>query len=162
MNEVLGSKEKLQSRSNLKPIRCTLWDGSVSKEVEDFSVVWGVVEDEETGERVVKFNLKFEDREFALWISDRVSLMTMQKMLEDVLAGSQVQPEEIVDDVNAVLSELRQRGVQGWQFESAVGSLCEKWQLSPEQTKKIIALSVAIAKLVEECLATRSAIPYIL
>ena len=144
-----------------KPIECTIWNGSVSKEIEDFSVVWGIVENEETSQKIVKFSLKFKEQEFALWISDRVSLMTMQKMLEDVLEQESVKPEDLVDDVNEILRELRQRDRQGWQFETSVRNLCESWHLNPEQTKKVMALMIAVTKLVEECFTKHPILPYI-
>ena len=151
----------MSSEGCCKPIECTIWDGSVNKEIEDFSVVWGIVENEETGQKIVKFNLKFEEQEFNLWISDKVSLMTMQKMLEDALEQESVKPEELVDDVNEILSKLRQRDRQGWQFETSVKSLCESWHLNPEQTKKVMALMIAVTKLVEECFIKQSVLPYI-
>jgi len=151
----------MDSEDKHKPVECTVWDGSSSKEVKDFSVIWGIVENEETGQKTVKFNLKFKEQEFTLWISDRVSLVTMQKMLEDALEPEIVKPEELVDDVNDILRELRQRDRQGWQFETSVKSLCESWHLSPEQTKKVMALMIAVTKLVEECFIKQSVLPYI-
>ena len=151
----------MDSEDKHKLVECTVWDGSTNRKIKDFSVIWGIVENEETGQKAVKFSLKFAEQEFSLWISDKVSLMTIQKMLEDALEQESVKPEELVDDVNEILRELRQRDRQGWQFETSVKNLCESWHLNPEQTKRVMALMIAVTKLVEECFLKHSVLPYI-
>jgi len=42
-----------------------------------------------------------------------------------------------------------------------VKRMCKSWGLSEEQTRKVIALSIVIAKMLEEMFIQRQAIPYI-
>ena len=88
-------------------------------------------------------------------------------MLEDILRmRSEKEIEEIADelvkDVNKILAEFRKKELRGQMFEGAVKELCESWGLDEKQTRKVIALAIAIAKMLEEMFIKRGElIPYI-
>ena len=70
--------------------------------------------------------------------------------------------DELVRDVNDILAKFREKGVRGQMFEAVVRELCESWGLDERQTRKVIALSIAIAKTLEEMFIERGGlIPYI-
>ena len=134
--------------------------------VDEFSIIWGIVENLENKKTAVKFIIEIEDKRIVIWISDPVSIESMLKMLEDILRmRSEKEIEEIADeltkDVNEILTEFRKKEARGQMFEGAVKDLCESWGLDERQTKKVIALTIAIAKMLEDMFTKRQAIPYI-
>jgi len=164
-----GKSEKMDVRKNTKQIKasCYLRNKNHEGEVPEFSVIWGIIENLENGKCAVKFIIEIEDKRIVIWISDFISLESMLKMLEDILRmKSEKEIEEIADelvrDVNEILAKFREKGARRQIFEAVVKELCESWGLDERQTKKVIALSIAIAKTLEEMFIRRSElIPYI-
>ena len=146
---------------------CYLVNKDYKGAVDEFSIIWGIVENLENKKTAVKFIIEIEDKRIVIWISDFISLESMLKMLEDILRmKSEKEIEEIADelvrDVNDILAKFREKGVRGQMFEAVVRELCESWGLDERQTRKVIALSIAIAKTLEEMFIRRSElIPYI-
>jgi len=145
---------------------CYLWNKNHQGEPDEFSIIWGIIENLETRKTAVKFIVELKDKKLAIWISDRISIESMLKMLEDILRmRSEKEIEEIADeltkDVNEILAEFRKKEARGQMFEGAVKDLCESWGLDERQTKKVIALTIAIAKMLEDMFKQRQAIPYI-
>jgi len=143
-----------------------LWNKNHQGEPDEFSIIWGIIENLETRKTAVKFIVELKDKKLAIWISDRISIESMLKMLEDILRmRSEKEIEEIADeltkDVNEILAEFRKKEARGQMFEGAVKDLCESWGLDEKQTKKVIALTIAIAKMLEDMFKQRQAIPYI-
>jgi len=64
-------------------------------------------------------------------------------------------------DANEILAEFRKGNVRRQTYEGTVRRMCKSWGLSEEQTRKVIALSIVIAKMLEEMFIQRQAIPYI-
>jgi len=162
-----GKSEKMGVKKSTKQIKasCYLRNKNYEGEVPEFSVIWGIIENLENGKCAVKFIIEIEDKRIVIWISDFISLESMLKMLEDILRmKSEKEIEEIADelvrDVNEILAKFREKG--GQIFEAVVRELCESWGMDDKQTKKVIALSIAIAKTLEEMFIKRGElIPYI-
>lgn len=156
-------------KKNTKQIKasCYLWNKNHEGEVPEFSVIWGIIENLENGKCAVKFIIEIEDKRIVIWISDPISIESMLKMLEDILQmKSEKEIEKIADelvrDVNDILVKFREKGVKGRMFEAVVKELCESWGMDDKQTRKVIALSIAIAKTLEEMFIERGGlIPYI-
>ena len=134
--------------------------------VDEFSIIWGIIENLENRKTAVKFIIEIEDKRIVIWISDPVSIETMLKMLEDILRMRSEKELEAMSqglerDANEILREFRKSDARRQTYEGTVKRLCESWGLSKEQTRKVIALSVVIAKMIEDMFKRRQAIPYI-
>ena len=134
--------------------------------VDEFSIIWGIIENLENKKTAVKFIIEIEDKRIVIWISDPVSIETMLQMLEDILRMKSEKELEAMSqglerDANEILREFRKSDARRQTYEGTVKRLCESWGLSKEQTRKVIALSVVIAKMIEDMFKRRQAIPYI-
>jgi len=155
-------------KKNTKQIKasCYLRDKNHEGEVPEFSVIWGIIENLENGKSAVKFIIEIEDKRIVIWISDILSIESMLQMLEDILRmKSEKELEEMSQglekDANEILREFRKSDARRQTYEGTVKKLCKSWGLSERQTRKVIALSVVIAKMLEEMFIQRQAIPYI-
>jgi len=153
---------------NTKQVKasCYLWDNDYEGEPDEFSIVWGIIENLETRKTAVKFIVELEDKRIVVWISDPISIESMLKMLEDILRmQSEKEIGEIADeltkDANEILTEFRKGDMRRQTYEGTVKKLCESWGMDEKQTRKVIALSVVIAKMLEDMFKRRQAIPYI-
>ena len=158
--------ERLKKNTGQVKASCYFWNKTYKGSPDEFSVIWGIIENLETKQTAVKFIVELKDKKLAIWISDKISIESMLKMLEDILRmRSEKEIEEIADelvkDVNEILAEFRKKEARGQMFEGAVKELCESWGLDERQTKKVIALTIAIAKMLEDMFKQRQAIPYI-
>jgi len=146
---------------------CYLRNKNHEGEPDEFSIVWGIIENFETGKTAVKFIVEVEDKRIVIWISDPVSLESMLKMLEDIFRMRSEKELEAMSqglekDANEILAEFRKSDMRRQTYEGTVKKLCKSWGLSEEQTRKVIALSIVIAKMLEEMFTRRSElIPYI-
>ena len=145
---------------------CYLWDDDYEGEPDEFSIVWGIIENLETRKTAVKFIVELEDKKLAVWISDPISIESMLKMLEDILRmrsekDLEAMSEGLEKDANEILTEFRKADMRRQTYEGTVKRLCESWGMNEDQTKKVIALSVVIAKMLEDMFKRRQAIPYI-
>jgi len=145
---------------------CYVWDDDYEGEPDEFSIVWGIIENLETRKTAVKFIVELEDKRIVVWISDPISIESMLKMLEDILRmQSEKEIGEIADeltkDANEILTEFRKGDMRRQTYEGTVKKMCESWGMNEEQTRKVIALSVVIAKMLEDMFKRRQAIPYI-
>ena len=155
-------------KKNTKQIKasCYLRNKNHEGEPDEFSVVWGIIENLETKKTAVKFIVEVEDKRIVIWISDTVSIESMLQMLEDILRmKSEKEVEEMSQglekDASEILAEFRKSDMRRQTYEGTVKRLCESWGLSEEQTRKVIALSVVIAKMIEDMFKRRQNIPYI-
>ena len=145
---------------------CYLWNKNYEGEPDEFSIVWGIIENFETGKTAVKFIVEVEDKRIVIWISDPVSLESMLKMLEDIFRMRSEKELEAMSqglekDANEILAEFRKSDIRRQTYEGTVKKMCESWGLSKEQTRKVIALSVVTAKMIEDMFKRRQNIPYI-
>lgn len=145
---------------------CYLRNKNHEGEPDEFSIIWGIIENVEDRKTAVKFIIEIEDKRIVIWISDSISLESMLKMLEDILRmKSEKEIEEMSQglerDANEILKEFRKSDARRQTYEGTVKKLCKSWGLSERQTRKVIALSVVIAKMLEEMFIQRQAIPYI-
>ena len=145
---------------------CYLWNKNYEGEPDEFSIVWGIIENLENKKTAVKFIVEIEDKRIVVWISDPVSIESMLKMLEDILRMRSEKELEAMSqglekDANEILAEFRKSDMRRQTYEGTVKKLCESWGLSEEQTRKVIALSVVIAKMIEDMFKRRQNIPYI-
>ncbi|MCD6209281.1 MAG: hypothetical protein J7J01_00025 [Methanophagales archaeon] len=145
---------------------CYLWNKNYEGEPDEFSIVWGIIENFETGKTAVKFIVEVEDKRIVIWISDPVSIESMLKMLEDILRMRSEKELEAMSqglekDANEILAEFRKSDIRRQTYEGTVKKMCESWGLSKEQTRKVIALSVVTAKMIEDMFKRRQNIPYI-
>ena len=134
--------------------------------VDEFSIIWGIIENLENRKTAVKFIIEIEDKRIVIWISDPVSIESMLKMLEDILRMRSEKELEAMSsglekDANEILREFRKGDARRQTYEGTVKRMCKSWGLSEEQTRKVIALSVVIAKMIEDMFKQRQAIPYI-
>ena len=155
-------------KKNTKQVKasCYLRNKNYEGEPDEFSVVWGIIENLETKKTAVKFIVEVEDKRIVIWISDTVSIESMLQMLEDILRmKSEKEVEEMSQglekDASEILAEFRKSDMRRQTYEGTVKRLCESWGLSEEQTRKVIALSVVIAKMIEDMFKRRQNIPYI-
>ena len=155
-------------KKNTKQVKasCYLRNKNYEGEPDEFSVVWGIIENLETKKTAVKFIVEVEDKRIVIWISDTVSIESMLQMLEDILRmKSEKEVEEMSQglekDASEILAEFRKSDMRRQTYEGTVKKLCESWGLSEEQTRKVIALSVVIAKMIEDMFKRRQNIPYI-
>lgn len=146
---------------------CYLRNKNYEGEPDEYSIVWGIIENFETGKTAVKFIVEIEDKRIVIWISDPVSIESMLKMLEDILRMQsekelKAMSQGLEKDANEILTEFRKSDMRRQTYEGTVKKLCKSWGLSEEQTRKVIALSIVIAKMLEEMFIRRSElIPYI-
>jgi len=145
---------------------CYLWNKNYEGEPDEFSIVWGIIENLENKKTAVKFIVEIEDKRIVVWISDPVSIESMLKMLEDILRMRSEKELEAMSqglekDANEILAEFRKSDMRRQTYEGTVKRLCESWGLNKEQTRKVIALSVVIAKMIEDMFKRRQNIPYI-
>ena len=145
---------------------CYLRNKNHEGEPDDFSIVWGIIENIENKKTAVKFIVEIEDKRIVIWISDPVSIETMLQMLEDILRMRSEKELEAMShglekDANEILAEFRKSDARRQTYEGTVKRLCESWGLSKEQTRKVIALSVVTAKMIEDMFKKRENIPYI-
>ena len=134
--------------------------------VDEFSIIWGIIENLENKKTAVKFIIEIEDKRIVIWISDPVSIESMLKMLEDILRMQSEKELEAMSqglekDANEILKEFRKSDARRQTYEGTVKRLCESWGLSKEQIRKVIALSVVTAKMIEDLFKKRENIPYI-
>ena len=134
--------------------------------VDDFSIIWGIIENLENRKTAVKFIIEIEDKRIVVWISDPISIESMLKMLEDILRMRSEKELEAMSsglekDANEILKEFRKSDARRQTYEGTVKRLCESWGLSKEQIRKVIALSVVTAKMIEDMFKRRENIPYI-
>ena len=154
-----------QSTTQVKA-SCYLWDDDYEGEPDEFSIVWGIIENLETRKTAVKFIVELEDKRIVVWISDPISIESMLKMLEDILRmrsekDLEAMSEGLEKDANKILAEFRKADVRRQTNEGTVKKMCESWGMNEEQTRKVISLSVVIAKMLEDMFKRRQAIPYI-
>ena len=145
---------------------CYLWNKNYKGEPDEFSIVWGIIENLETKKTAVKFIVELEDKKIVVWISDPVSLESMLKMLEDIFRMQSEKELEAMSpglekDANEILTEFRKSDARRQTYEGTVKNMCKSWGMNEEQTRKVIALSVVIAKMLEDMFKRRQAIPYI-
>ena len=145
---------------------CYLANKNYKGAVDEFSIIWGIIENLENNKTAVKFIVEIEDKRIVIWISDPVSIETMLQMLEDILRMQSEKELEAMSqglerDANEILKEFRKSDARRQTYEGTVKRLCKSWGLSEEQTRKVIALSVVIAKMIEDMFKQRQAIPYI-
>ena len=145
---------------------CYLRNKNHEGEPDEFSIVWGIIENLENNKTAVKFIVEIEDKRIVIWISDPVSLESMLKMLEDIFRMRSEKELEAMSqglekDANEILAEFRKSDARRQTYEGTVKKMCESWGLSEEQTRKVIALSVVTAKMIEDMFKQRQAIPYI-
>ena len=145
---------------------CYLVNKNYKGVVDEFSIIWGIIENLETKKTAVKFIVELKDKKLAIWISDKISIETMLRMLEDILRMRSEKELEAMShglekDANEILREFRKSDVRRQTYEGTVKRMCKSWGLSEEQTRKVIALSIVIAKMLEEMFIQRQAIPYI-
>jgi len=156
-------------KKNTKQIKasCYLRNKNHEGEPDEFSIVWGIIENLENGKSAVKFIIEIEDKRIVIWISDTVSIESMLQMLEDILRmKSEKEVEEMSQglekDASEILAEFRKSDMRRQTYEGTVKRLCESWGLNKEQTRKVIALSVVTAKMIEDMFIKRGElIPYI-
>ena len=155
-------------KKNTKQVKasCYLVNKNYKGAVDEFSIIWGIIENLENKKTAVKFIIEIEDKRIVIWISDPVSIESMLQMLEDILRmKSEKEIEEMSQglerDANEILKEFRKSDARRQTYEGTVKKLCKSWGLSERQTRKVIALSVVIAKMLEEMFIQRQAIPYI-
>ena len=155
-------------KKNTKQIKasCYLRNKNHEGEPDEFSIVWGIIENLENGKSAVKFIIEIEDKRIVIWISDTVSIESMLQMLEDILRmKSEKEVEEMSQglekDASEILAEFRKSDMRRQTYEGTVKKMCESWGLSEEQTRKVIALSVVTAKMIEDMFKRRQNIPYI-
>ena len=134
--------------------------------VDEFSIIWGIIENLENKKTAVKFIIEIEDKRIVIWISDPVSIETMLRMLEDILRMQSEKELEAMSqglerDANEILREFRKSDARRQTYEGTVKRMCKSWGLSEEQTRKVIALSVVTAKMIEDMFKRRENIPYI-
>jgi len=134
--------------------------------VDEFSIIWGIIENLENKKTAVKFIIEIEDKRIVIWISDPVSIESMLKMLEDILRMRSEKELEAMSqglekDANEILAEFRKSDMRRQTYEGTVKKMCESWGLSKEQIRKVIALSVVTAKMIEDLFKRRENIPYI-
>jgi len=146
---------------------CYLRNKNHEGEPDEFSIVWGIIENLENNKTAVKFIVEIEDKRIVIWISDPVSLESMLKMLEDIFRMRSEKELEAMSqglekDANEILAEFRKSDMRRQTYEGTVKRLCESWGLNKEQTRKVIALSVVTAKMIEDMFIKRGElIPYI-
>ena len=145
---------------------CYLRNKNHEGEPDEFSIVWGIIENLENNKTAVKFIVEIEDKRIVIWISDPVSIESMLKMLEDILRMRSEKELEAMSyglekDANEILAEFRKSDMRRQTYEGTVKKMCESWGLSEEQTRKVIALSVVTAKMIEDMFKRRQNIPYI-
>ncbi|MCW3140642.1 MAG: hypothetical protein N2V72_00460 [Methanophagales archaeon] len=145
---------------------CYLRNKNHEGEPDEFSVVWGIIENLENNKTAVKFIVEIEDKRIVIWISDPVSIESMLKMLEDILRMRSEKEVEAMSqglekDASEILAEFRKSDIRRQTYEGTVKKLCESWGLDKEQTRKVIALSVVTAKMIEDMFKRRQNIPYI-
>ena len=157
-----------QIKKNTRQVKasCYLRNKNHEGEPDEFSIVWGIIENVEDKKTAVKFIVEIEDKRIVIWISDPVSIESMLKMLEDIsMMRSEKEIEEIADelvkDVNEILAEFRKKEARRQMFEAVVKELCESWGLNEKQTRKVIALTIAVSKMLEDMFKRRQNIPYI-
>ena len=145
---------------------CYLRNKNHEGEPDEFSIVWGIIENLENNKTAVKFIVEIEDKRIIIWISDPVSIESMLKMLEDILRMRSEKEVEAMSqglekDASEILAEFRKSDMRRQTYEGTVKKMCESWGLSKEQTRKVIALSVVTAKMIEDMFKRRQNIPYI-
>ena len=145
---------------------CYLWNKNHKGEPDEFSIVWGIIENLETKKTAVKFIVELKDKKLAIWISDKISIETMLRMLEDILRMRSEKELEAMSsglekDANEILIKFRENEARRQTYEGTVKDLCKSWGLNKEQTRKVIALSVVTAKMIEDMFKKRENIPYI-
>jgi len=145
---------------------CYLRNKNHEGEPDEFSIIWGIIENVEDRKTAVKFIIEIEDKRIVIWISDSISLESMLKMLEDILRMKSEKEVEAMSqglerDANEILAEFRKGDVRRQTYEGTVRRMCKSWGLSEEQTRKVIALSVVTAKMIEDMFKRRENIPYI-
>ena len=133
---------------------CYLRNKNYEGEPDEFSIIWGIIENVEDRKTAVKFIIEIEDKRIVIWISDPVSIETMLQMLEDILRMRsekelEAMSHELEKDAREILAEFRKSDVRRQTYEGTVKRMCKSWGLSEEQTRKVIALSVVIAKMIE-------------
>ena len=155
-------------KKNTKQVKasCYLVNKNYKGAVDEFSIIWGIIENLENKKTAVKFIIEIEDKRIVIWISDPVSIESMLKMLEDILRMRSEKELEAMSsglekDANEILKEFRKSDARRQTYEGTVKRLCESWGLSKEQIRKVIALSVVTAKMIEDLFKRRENIPYI-
>jgi len=155
-------------KKNTKQVKasCYLVNKNHKGVVDEFSIIWGIIENLENKKTAVKFIIEIEDKRIVIWISDPVSIESMLKMLEDILRMRSEKELEAMSsglekDANEILKEFRKSDARRQTYEGTVKRLCESWGLSKEQIRKVIALSVVTAKMIEDLFKRRENIPYI-
>jgi len=75
-----------QIKKNTRQVKasCYLRNKNHEGEPDEFSIVWGIIENVEDKKTAVKFIVEIEDKRIVIWISDPVSIESMLKMLEDI------------------------------------------------------------------------------
>jgi len=155
-------------KKNTKQVKasCYLVNKNHKGVVNEFSIIWGIIENLENKKTAVKFIIEIEDKRIVIWISDPVSIESMLKMLEDILRMRSEKELEAMSqglekDANEILAEFRKSDMRRQTYEGTVKKMCESWGLTKEQTRKVIALSVVTAKMIEDMFKRRQNIPYI-
>jgi len=155
-------------KKNTKQVKasCYLVNKNHKGVINEFSIIWGIIENLENKKTAVKFIIEIEDKRIVIWISDPVSIESMLKMLEDILRMRSEKELEAMSqglekDANEILAEFRKSDMRRQTYEGTVKKMCESWGLTKEQTRKVIALSVVTAKMIEDMFKRRQNIPYI-
>jgi len=145
---------------------CYLVNKDYKGVVDEFSIIWGIIENLENKKTAVKFIIEIEDKRIVIWISDSISLESMLQMLEDILRMKSEKELEAMSqglerDANEILAEFRKSDMRRQTYEGTVKKLCKSWGLDEKQQRKVIALSIVIAKMIEDMFKQRQNIPYI-
>ena len=145
---------------------CYLVNKDYKGAVDEFSIIWGIIENLENKKTAVKFIIEIEDKRIVIWISDSISLESMLQMLEDILRMKSEKELEAMSqglerDANEILAEFRKSDMRRQTYEGTVKKLCKSWGLDEKQQRKVIALSIVIAKMIEDMFKQRQNIPYI-
>jgi len=114
---------------------CYLRNKNHEGEPDEFSIVWGIIENVENKKTAVKFIVEIEDKRIVIWISDKISIETMLQMLEDILRMRSERELEAMSsglekDAREILIEFRENEARRETYEGTVKRLCESWGLN--------------------------------
>ena len=61
-------------KKNTKQVKasCYLWNKNYKGSPDEFSIIWGIIENLETKQTAVKFIVDLKDKKLAIWISDKI------------------------------------------------------------------------------------------
>lgn len=136
------------------------------EEIKADSLLYGILESEEEGKKkfALKFIMECDDKKIVCWITDLLTVLTLQKMCEDYIRLMKGEEEtediekllpKLTDSVNLIIKQLRKGAEEGKRYEETVIDLCQEMNLTREQTKKVLSIMIASVKLVEDLFRRR-------